>query len=269
MGKKARAGRLDFRGELVDVVLLLALAIACLFTLPCLALPCLPCHALAFFILSLLFFFINSPGGRMEGWPNSFHVFFFFFFFATVNLLFGAPPNIRDSVCFAAWLSVSRKKKPLLPALRSGIEQYSLLAPCFPAPPDWRGGEKCRFSLDSRGEGLRCLCACVRVVAPHRWERSRLGACHASLFPPSLPSATTEIRCCEEMWPPPPHQASEFVLHGILMPPGGVCLRSPVPLPAAAAAAGDDVSRRPLAHACIRSDMTYDRTDEKMQLPLT
>lgn len=54
------------------------------------------------------------------------------------------------------------------------------------------------------------------VVAPHRWENSRLGgmSCFFSL---SFPSATTEIRCCEIH----PH-SQQFVFHGILSASGGL-----------------------------------------------
>lgn len=146
IGKKARAGRLDF-WELLDVVLLLAFAIACLFTLPCLALPC---HALPFFSFSLSFpsqFFLHQFPWRTNGRMTK-----FFPCFATVNLLLVRPPNIRESVCFVAWFSLSRKKKPLLPALHSGIEPVQLVGPAFRPRPNWR--RKCRISLDSRGRGV-------------------------------------------------------------------------------------------------------------------
>lgn len=61
VGKKVRAGRSDL-AVLLDVVLLLALAIACLFTSPYLAMPC--------FTFPLSLSFSSSPIPLEDGWKD-------------------------------------------------------------------------------------------------------------------------------------------------------------------------------------------------------
>lgn len=221
LGKKARAGRFDL-GALLDVVLLLAIAIACLFTLPCLALPYLAMLFLSF-LFSLSFSFSSSSIPLADGWKDDQVL---SMIFATCKLAFGAPPTIvRESVCLLRGFSLSRKKKPLLPALRPGIEQHSFVWPLLSAPT---GKENVEFSLDSsrgRGErgveGARALASCV--VAPHRWEHSRLGACHASLSSTSLvPQQRLDVAKCHH-----PRQPAVCVPRHPGAPRGLFCLRSP------------------------------------------
>lgn len=85
----------------------------------CLALPCLamPCLFLLFPCLFFLSIFSSSIPLEDE-WKNDQVP----SMFCNSKFAFGSPPNIRESVCFVAWFSLSRKKKPLLPALHSGIE---------------------------------------------------------------------------------------------------------------------------------------------------
>lgn len=213
----------------------------------------LPCHAFLVFSLSSLVLFLFLPIPLADGWKDDQVL---SMIFTTCKLAFGAPPTIvRESVCLLRGFSLSRKKKPLLPALRPGIEQHSFVWPLLSAPT---GKENVEFSLDSsrgRGErgveGARALASCV--VAPHRWEHSRLGACHAS-FSLYFPSATTEIRCCEV---PPTPPASGLCSTASWCTQGTFLFAVAVPL-LLAAATGDDVDAHHM-HMRIRSDMTHDR----------
>lgn len=189
-------------------VLLLALATACLFTLPYLAMPC---YALLFSFY--LFFFIDAPGGRMEGWPSSFHV------LQLVHLLLPRPQTLEKASSGGVVQPVSQEEttacRLCIPALNSTA--------CWPYfPPSPQLDMECRFSLDSRvEEGMgACAYACACV-----WSHTPLGALPiggmSCFFFLSFPSATTEMRCCDI-----PPCCRRSVCHCILMHPG-VCLRSP------------------------------------------
>lgn len=205
------------------------------------------------FLFSPSFSFSSSSIPLADGWKDDQVL---SMIFATCKPAFGAPPTIvRESVCLLRGFSLSRKKKPLLPALRPGIEQHSFVWPLLSAPT---GKENVEFSLDSsrerrgRGvEGARALASCV--VAPHRWEHSRLGACHASFSSTSLvPQQRLDVAKCH-----PPRQPASLCSTASWCTQGTFLFAVAVPL-LLAAATGDDVDAHHM-HMRIRSDMTHDR----------
>lgn len=97
IGKRAKAGRSGLL-ELLDVVCcyLPSQLHACLL---CLTLPCL-----VFLFSFYLFFFIDAPGGRMEGWPSSFHV------LQLVHLLLPRPQTLEKASSGGVVQSVSQEE---------------------------------------------------------------------------------------------------------------------------------------------------------------
>lgn len=87
------------------------------------------------------------------------------------------------------------------------------------------------------------LVRCVCVVAPHRWEHTRLGACHASF---SFLSLVPQQRLDVAKSP----TASSLCSTASWCIRGFVCGRHAA---AAAAAAGDDVDAN---YACVASGVT-------------
>lgn len=110
--KGSEGGKVWLAGVVGCRVLLLALAIACLFTLPYLAMPCF-----SFLFFPYLFFFIDAPGGRMEGWSTSFHV------LQLVHLLLPRPQTLEKASSGGVVQSVSQEEttacRLCIPALNS------------------------------------------------------------------------------------------------------------------------------------------------------